>query len=46
MGGSGAAAVIAVAADYQDQPEAAERTLADFLRHLGSLKAALNEALL
>jgi exosortase A len=46
MGGSGAAAVVAVAADYQDQPEAAERTLADFLRHLGSLKAALNEALL
>lgn len=46
MGGSGAAAVIAVAADYQDQPEAAERTLADFLRHLGSLRAALNEALL
>jgi EpsI family protein len=46
MGGSGAAAVVAVAADYQDQPEAAERTLADFLRHLSPLKTALNEALL
>ena len=45
-GGSGAAAVVAVAADYQDQEAAAERILADFLRHLGPLKAALNEALL
>jgi exosortase A len=44
-GGSGAAAVVAVAADYQDQREAAERILADFVRHLGGLKAALNEAL-
>jgi exosortase A len=45
MGGSGAAAVVAVAADYQDQPETAERTLTDFLRHLSSLKTALDEAL-
>ena len=44
-GGSGAAAVVAVAADYQDQQEAAEQILADFVRHLGALKAALNEAL-
>jgi EpsI family protein len=42
---SGAAAVIAVAADYQDQPERVERMLADFLRRFGSLKAALDEAL-
>ncbi len=44
-GGSGAAAVVAVAADYRDQQETAEQTLADFLRHLGTLKAALSEAL-
>lgn len=43
-GGTGAAAVIAVAADYQDRPETAEQILAAFLRHLGALPAALEKA--
>lgn len=44
-GGSGAAAVIAVAADVQDRQEAAEQALAAFLRELDTLPAALNAAL-
>lgn len=44
-GGTAAAAVIAVATDDQDRPEAAEQALAGFLQELGALPAALRAAL-